>query len=127
MSRIGIKDDGTPERVVELPKEGDTSRPKPIQVLLVGGPMDAQRITCPAEATHVSYWVYKKPSGKAPKPEEYGTDATMKIHYQIHPMIGNTETWHIGRLVGVKFDVAINTIMEHYHARARLSNKRKAG
>ena len=104
------------ERTVTLPEQGDTSRPAPVKVMLVGGPLDGKVITAPVEATHVAFWVYKKPTRKSPRPEEYGTDKTMQVRYQVHPLIGNTETWYIGRITGMKFDAAINKIMEKYHA-----------
>jgi len=115
------------ERVVSLPDPNDKSRPKPVDVLLVGGPMDGQKVQCPVEATHVSYWVYKKPTLKSPRPEEFNTEATVQVRYQIHPMIGNSTTWYIGRLVGTSFDAAVSTIMESYHARTVLPNKRETG
>lgn len=115
----GEQDEVKVERTVALPDPDDTSRPKPIQVLLVGGPMDAQKITAPVEATHVSYWVWKTPKPGIPPKEKWNTDETMQVRYQIHPLIGNTETWYIGRLLGTRFDAAINQIMEHYHSKAK--------
>lgn len=106
-----------PEKIIAMPEAGDQSRPKPVKVLLVGGPMDHQLVDCPVEATHISYWVYRIPSTRIPRKEEYDTDATMKIYYQIHPIVGNSETWYIGRPVGMKFDEALNIIMEHYRVK----------
>lgn len=107
------------ERTVTLPEKDDTSRPKPIEVLLVGGPMDAQRVQCPAEATHVSYWVWAKPKKGVPPKEKWGTPDTMQVRYQIHPLIGNEETWFIGRITGMRFDAAMNQIIDYYHLKSK--------
>jgi len=120
----GEVDDCEVQRDVVLPDEGDNSRPKPVKVMLVGGEMDAQVIEAPAEATHVNYWIYKNPSAVAPPKAEWGGDKTKQVRYQLHPIVGNRQTWYIGRLCGTAFDDAVTKIMEHYHARAGVSTKR---
>jgi hypothetical protein len=76
--------------------------------------MDTKVVQAPAEATHVAFWVYKQPSKDRPKPVEYNTDKTMQVRYQIHPLIGNTETWYIGRIAGMRFDDAMEQILGRY-------------
>lgn len=113
-----MKENIETERTVTLPDKEDRSRPAPVEVLLVGGPMDAQRIQAPAEATHVSYWVWSKPRKGRPPEALWGTPDTMQVRYQIHPLIGNRTTWYIGRLQGTEFDPTIQALMDYYHKRS---------
>ena len=118
----GETDEVEIERTIDLPSRDDTSRPPPIKVMLVGGPMDGTIIKCPVEASHVSYWVWKEPKPGIPPEDKWDTEETMQVRYQIHPLIGNVETWYLGRLVGTKFDWAIQQIMDRYHKSSGVKN-----
>lgn len=109
---VGEADEVKIERAITLPDAQDKSRPAPIDVLLVDGPMDGKLMQCPVEATHVSFWVYK--DGRLAQPHDFDTNKTEQVRYQIHPLIGNTQTWYIGRLLGTRFDAAIEAIVQHY-------------
>ena len=87
------------------------------RALLIGGPVDGEWIDLENPADHQVITIevdYKKDTDDEGEKKRF--------QYQINPITGQEQTWHIGRADGVGFDEAISHVLLCYHLTA---NRRK--
>ena len=82
------------------------------RALLIGGPVDGEWIDLEDPSDHqvvVIEVTYPKEIEDGEPPE------TKRFNYQVNPIQGQEQTWHIGRADGVGFDEAISHVLLCYH------------